>query len=82
MGRVESADLVFPLGQDLLYIAQMLLGAGNERRVGELVDHLPVFLLSAIHVDRVAVRLFHLHVVDVGNAHLRLCGHQAHWGRR
>ena len=77
-GRVEvlaapvvEADLRFPLCQNLLHIAQLLLGARNQRGIRKHVDHGPVFLLRIQRVGVVAVGLLHLLVVDV--AHLHLC---------
>ena len=79
---VVEADLGLALGQNLLHVAQLLLGAGHQRGVGEHVDHVPVFLLGALGVVVVAVGLLHLLVVDVGHLHLRLGGFRERWGRR
>ncbi len=67
---VVAADFEFALGQDLLHFTQALLGARNQRGIGKHVDHLPVFLLGLFGVDGIAVGLFHLLVVDVGDLHL------------
>ena len=74
MGGIERADGVLPRCQDLLRLAQALLGARHQCGVGELLDHQPVFLLGALGVGWIAVRLLHLHVVDVGDLHLRFGG--------
>ena len=71
---VIAADLEFALAQNLLHVAQFLLGARDEGRIREHVDHLPVFLLGHLRVGKVAVGLLHLLVVDVSHFHLGFGG--------
>ena len=71
---VIEANLGFALGQNLLHVAQLLLGAGRQRRVREQIDHRAVLPLGVLGVRIVAVRLLHLLVVDVAHLHLRLGG--------
>ena len=71
---VVAADLELALGQNLLHVTQPLLGARDEGRIREHVDHLPVLPLGLLSVGEVAVGLFHLLVVDVGHLHLGFGG--------
>jgi hypothetical protein len=71
---IEFANFELALGENFLHFAETLLGARDERRVGELLEHGAVFLLGMDGILRIAVRLFHLLEVDVADLHLRLGG--------
>ena len=71
---IQRADTELAIGQHFLNVAQLLLCQGSELAVGELQNELLAFLLRAQGVHRVAIRLFHLLVVDVADLFLRLGG--------
>ena len=71
---IQGADAELAVGQHFLNVAQLLLRQGRELGVGELQDQLLAFLLRAQCVHRVAVRLFHLLVVDVADLFLGFGG--------
>ena len=64
-------DDVLPLGQHLLHLQQPLLGLRHQRAVRKLHDELAILFFGAPGVGRIAVRLLHLLVMDVGDLHLR-----------
>src|ERR1019366_3207944 len=71
---IQCAHAEFAIGQHLLNVAQLLLRQGSELAVGVCRDELFAFLLRAQRVHGVAIRLFHLLVVDVADLFLGFGG--------
>ena len=71
---VEGAGRILVKRQNFLHIAQLLLGLGRELAIGILQQQLTAFVLRADGVQRIAVRLVHLFVMDIANPFLRLGG--------
>ncbi len=69
---VKPSNSEFAIRQHFLHLQQALLSLGYQLAVGELQDQIPVLILGALGVRVVAVRLFHLLILDVGNLQLRL----------
>ena len=71
---VEGGDVGLARGQDLLHLAQPLLGLRDQGGIGELLQHQAVLFLGVRGLGVVAVGLVHLAEVDVADAHLGLGG--------
>jgi len=69
---IEPSDSKFAIRQHFLDLQQPLLGLGDQLAVGKLQDQIPILILGSLGVGVVAVRLFHLLILDVGNLQLRL----------
>jgi hypothetical protein len=71
---VEESGGVLVRSQNLLHIAQLLLGLGRELAIGILQQQLAALVLGADGVHGVAIRLVHLLVMDIANPFLGLRG--------
>src|SRR5580658_9425242 len=70
---IEASDFEFALGEDFLHFEQPLLAFGDHFLVvGILQDQVAILIFRALGVGVVAVRFFHLLVLDVGDLELRL----------
>ena len=70
---IETSYAIFTFRNHLLHLQQLLLGLGNHLLVvGILQDYLPVLLLGTDRMSEVAVGLFHLLKMNVGDLYLRL----------
>ena len=71
---VEPSNAEFPVSQHFLHLQQLLLGFRHQLAVGIGQDQLAVFIFRAFGVGEVAIRFFHLLVMNVGDLQLRLSG--------
>ena len=73
--EIKTANAELALGDNFLHLQQPFSGFPDHLLVvGILHDHLAIFLLGANGVGEVAVGLFHLLVMDIGDFHLGLGG--------
>ena len=72
-------DPEFPFGQGLLDVTQELLRFRNEFAVGVLGDQRAAFILRPQSLDRVAIGLLHLLIVNLADLLLRF-GRFGHGG--
>ena len=69
---VETSNLKFALAQHFLHFQQTLLRLRHQLAVRILQNHLSIFVLGALGVRVIAIRLLHLLIMNVGDLQLRL----------